>query len=155
MAIEQKRIRVQLDFDEQGFDELESLKSDLRAGSRADTVRLGLGLLRWAANQLRGGARILVEKDGHLSGVVFPFLPEPQVRASSAPVTLRRENVPDEARQEARRGFSPEDLMEKEREHIRDVMRSTRDRAGRVSSANKPASARETSSRYEEERGQG
>lgn len=154
MDDQQKRIRVQLDLDQHGFDELEGLKADLRAGSRADTVRLGLGLLRWAANQLRGGARILVEKDGHLSGVVFPFLPEPQVKAASAPVTLKRKDLLDEAQvDEARQYLSPEDLMEREREHIREIMRRTRGATGRVAPTTKPASAKEASSHYEEEQG--
>ena len=92
MSDASKKYRVQLDFDQQGLDELESLKADLRAGSRADTVRYGLGLLRWAVDQLTGGARILVEKDGYLSGVVFPFLPAQQAKAQSA-VTLKREGL--------------------------------------------------------------
>lgn len=91
MPVAQKKIRVQLDFDEQGFAELESLKADMRAGSRADTVRYGLGLLRWAVDQLKGGARILVEKDGNLSGVVFPFLPTQQIKSASSTVTLHDE----------------------------------------------------------------
>lgn len=101
----QKKIRVQLDFDEQGFGELEALKADLRAGSRADTVRYGLGLLRWAVDQLKDGARILVEKDERLSGVVFPFLPTQQVKGASSPVTLRREDTVGEAVEAGRKAY--------------------------------------------------
>jgi hypothetical protein len=94
-----KKYRVQLDFDQQGLNELEALKRELRAGSRADTVRYGLGLLRWAADQLKSGARILTEKDGQLNGVVFPFLPTQQIRSASTEVTLRRPIAEDAARQ--------------------------------------------------------
>ncbi len=47
----------------------------MRASSRADTIRDALAMLQWTVEQLRNGCRILVEeKDGQVSGVVFPFL---------------------------------------------------------------------------------
>jgi hypothetical protein len=74
-ALVEKKYRVQLDFDQQGFDELEALKKELRASSRADTIRDALAMLQWTAKQLRNGGRILVEeKDGQVSNVFFPFL---------------------------------------------------------------------------------
>lgn len=143
------RIRVQLDFDQQGFNELEALKTDLRAGSRADTVRLGLGLLRWAANQLKSGARILIEKDGELRGVVFPFLPEPQVKASSTPVTLQGKFSVGGSEQP----LSPEELFKKQRDYIQETL----DRAGKVrfkpAPRGKSASPGAGAPRYEEEHG--
>jgi hypothetical protein len=112
MGESQKKYRVQLDFDQQGLDELEALKSELRAGSRADTVRYGLGLLRWAADQLQDGAKILVEREGNLSGVVFPFLPTKQLKAEPGVVTLRREG----SARDAARDIALKDLVRKARE---------------------------------------
>lgn len=121
---EEKRIRVQMDFDQQGFDELETLKSDLRAGSRADTVRYGLGLLRWAVDQLRSGGKILVEKDGYLSGVVFPFLATQQLKANPSVVTLKRDGVENLTRKENL--IQAEDIIQEERNAIREAMRRAR-----------------------------
>jgi hypothetical protein len=62
-------------------------------------VCYALGLLRWAADELKSGARILTEKDGQLNGVVFAFLPTQQIRSASTEVTLRRPTAEDAARQ--------------------------------------------------------
>jgi hypothetical protein len=72
----ERKYRVQLDFSQQGFDELEALKEDLQASSRADTIRDALGMLYWTVQQLKNGGRILVkERNGEVNGVMFPFLP--------------------------------------------------------------------------------
>jgi len=69
------KIRVQLDFSEPAFEELENLRIRLNAASRAEVVRNALGVLRWATNHLSAGNKILVEKkDGSRVEADFPFL---------------------------------------------------------------------------------
>lgn len=70
-----EKYRVQLDFTAEAFQELDQLKKDVQAQSRADTVRYAMRLMRWAVDQMNGGARILISKNGKISQVVFPFLP--------------------------------------------------------------------------------
>jgi hypothetical protein len=70
------KYRVQLDFTPEAFAELDKLKADVQASSRADTVRYAMRILRWTIDQLQQGAKILVSKDGNLAEFVFPFLPQ-------------------------------------------------------------------------------
>lgn len=107
MAEAPRKYRVQLDFDEQGFRELEELKTEVRAGSRADTIRYGLGLLQWAARQLKDGSRVLVEHEGELGGVVFPFLAAEQVRLASRPVVLKKTKTAEPATGEIKVDVQP------------------------------------------------
>jgi hypothetical protein len=66
--------RVQLDFSDEAFEELEALQRNLGATSRAEVVRDALGILRWAVHHLREGNAIIVErKDGERVEVEFPF----------------------------------------------------------------------------------
>ena len=69
------KYRVQLDFSEEAFAELNELQEKLNASSRAEVVRNALGVLRWVTNHLLEGDKIFVErKDGTHSEVEFPFL---------------------------------------------------------------------------------
>lgn len=68
------KYRVQFDFTAEAFAELQSLKDRLGAASRAEAVRMALGVLRWVLEQQSSGRKILVEKtDGEQQEVVFPF----------------------------------------------------------------------------------
>ncbi|TSC61975.1 MAG: hypothetical protein G01um101448_679 [Parcubacteria group bacterium Gr01-1014_48] len=68
--------RVQLDFSEEAFEELETLKKRLSASSRAEVVRAALGVLKWAVNHSEEGNKIQVARkaDNKVVGVEFPFL---------------------------------------------------------------------------------
>lgn len=67
--------RVQLDFSEEAFNELEEMQKRLHASSRAEVLRLGLGLLRWLESHINEGHKIKVEKrEGELTEVEFAFL---------------------------------------------------------------------------------
>ncbi len=67
--------RVQLDFSEEAFAELEEMQKQVHAASRAEVLRLGLGLLRWLQGHIDEGHKIKVEKeDGELTEVEFAFL---------------------------------------------------------------------------------
>ena len=69
------KYRVQLDFSEEAFEELNSLQEKTNASSRAEVVRNALGVLKWATKNLREGNKIVVErKDGTHVEVEFPFL---------------------------------------------------------------------------------
>ena len=70
-----EKFRVQFDFTIEAYNELQALKERLRASSRAEAVRIALGVLRWVLEQHSAGNKILVEKqDGNLQEVIFPSL---------------------------------------------------------------------------------
>jgi Arc/MetJ-type ribon-helix-helix transcriptional regulator len=68
--------RLQIDFSEKAYKELETLQERLDATSKSEVIRDALGLLRWLADEVDKGHRILVEKpeDGATREVVFHFL---------------------------------------------------------------------------------
>lgn len=67
------KYRVQLDFSGKAVAELEKLKRDIGASSRADVIRNALRWLFWCSEQVSQGGAILVERDGKQREVVFPF----------------------------------------------------------------------------------
>ena len=70
-----KQYRIQLDFSEDAFLELEKLESTLGAPSRAEVIRNALGVLRWVTDHLKEGDKILVQqKNSRLTEVEFPFI---------------------------------------------------------------------------------
>ena len=89
-----QKYRVQLDFTPEAFDELEDLKTQVQASSRADTVRYAMRVLRWVMEQVSHGASIQVNRAGKTSEEVFPFLPS---TASRDPVPPRRAPREDQA----------------------------------------------------------
>lgn len=71
--------RLQIDFSEKAYKELEALQKLLDATSKSEVIRDALGLLRWLADEVVGkGHHILVEKPEEGAGVnrevVFHFL---------------------------------------------------------------------------------
>ena len=68
--------RVQFDFTESALAELDGLKAKLKVNTRAEVIRYSLRLMRWVLEQITSGGRILVERDGQVHSVVFPFLDE-------------------------------------------------------------------------------
>ena len=72
--------RLQIDFSEKAYSELEGLQKRLDAASKSEVIRDALGLLRWLSEQvIEKNHRILVEKPEKTGGVttreiVFNFL---------------------------------------------------------------------------------
>jgi hypothetical protein len=76
MSEKPDKYRVQLDFTPESFRELEDLREEVGASSRADTIRSAMRILRWAIDELKSGENIMVSKNGEIAQVVFPFLPK-------------------------------------------------------------------------------
>jgi len=70
--------RLQIDFSEKAYKELEALQERLDATSKSEVIRDALGLLRWLADEVvEKNHRILVEKPeqgGPPREIVFHFL---------------------------------------------------------------------------------
>lgn len=66
--------RLQLDFSENAYKELEDLQGRLNATSKSEVIRDALGVLRWLADEVNADHRILVEKPEGTREVVFHFL---------------------------------------------------------------------------------
>ena len=77
--------RLQIDFSDRAYKELEALQTRLDTTSKSEVVRDALGLLRWLVEEiLDKNHRILVEKteEGSTREVVFNFLERARVRHS-------------------------------------------------------------------------
>ena len=69
----QKR-RVQLDFSDEAFETLLSLKRAIGASTNAEVIRHGLALLQWAVEETQQGKSIIVEGDNKdVRKIVLPF----------------------------------------------------------------------------------
>lgn len=66
--------RVQFDFTDTALQELDGLKQSLGVKTRAEVIRYSLRLMQWLIQQITQGGRILVERNGQVESVVFPFL---------------------------------------------------------------------------------
>jgi len=68
--------RLQFDFTEEALKQLDDLKDAVGLGTRAELIRQALRLMQWTLTETRDkNATILVEKEGKVREVVFPFLP--------------------------------------------------------------------------------
>ena len=76
MASMLEKTRVQFDFTPDALGQLDDLKGRIKASNRAEVVRNALRVLQWLVDTLKSGGRILVERDGKVESVVFPFLGE-------------------------------------------------------------------------------
>ena len=69
--------RLQIDFSEQGYNDLEALQKRLGAKSKSDLMRDGLGVLQWLTDEvLEKNNAILVHKtaENTTKEIVFNFL---------------------------------------------------------------------------------
>lgn len=75
----EKKYRLQVDFTERGYHELERLQKNLEATSKSEVIRNALGVLRWVTDEILDESRILVQKKGsrEVEKVVFHFTPRP------------------------------------------------------------------------------
>lgn len=66
--------RLQFDFTDESLRELDQLQEMAGAPTRAELIRQALRLLRWTLDETTNkGATILLEKEGKIREVVFPF----------------------------------------------------------------------------------
>lgn len=74
MKTDKRKYRVQFDFSEEAFAELNALQARLGAPSRAEVVRNALALLRWTCDKLADDYQIVATgKDKRIIEPVFPF----------------------------------------------------------------------------------
>ena len=70
----QKTHRLQLDFSADALRDLDELREETGLPTRAELIRQALRLLQWTVTETQTkNATILVEKEGKLREVVFPF----------------------------------------------------------------------------------
>lgn len=69
-----KKHRLQFDFSEEALKELDQLRDMTNLPNRAELVRQALRFLQWAYTETQEkNASLLLERDGKLREVVFPF----------------------------------------------------------------------------------
>jgi hypothetical protein len=67
--------RLQIDFSERAYSELEELQHRLEAPSKSEVIRTSLGLLRWLLEESEADHRLMLQKtDGSTERVIFHFL---------------------------------------------------------------------------------
>ena len=73
-----KKYRVQLDFSEDAFRDLNELATKLRAPSRAEVIRNALGVLKWIyRKKIEQECEVVaISKDEKVFEPEFPFLQE-------------------------------------------------------------------------------
>lgn len=66
--------RLQFDLNEDAIKEMDQLREETGLPTRAELIRNALRFLDWALREVRDqNASLLIEKDGKLREVVFPF----------------------------------------------------------------------------------
>ncbi len=76
--------RLQLDFSDSAYKELEELQDRLNAPSKSEVLRNALGVLRWVVDEVDKDHRILVEKPEGMREVVFHFLTRAPAKTAAA-----------------------------------------------------------------------
>ena len=69
-----KKYRLQIDFSERAYKDLELLQEQLDANSKSEVIRNALGVLRWVVEEAKKGHRILVEKPEGPREIIFHFI---------------------------------------------------------------------------------
>lgn len=99
----EKKYRLQIDFGEEGYQALEALQHALGASSKSEVIRDALGVLRWAAEEVRDDNRILVEKrrkagKPEVKEIVFHFSKKrSRAERPDVPPPARKKAVPAKA----------------------------------------------------------
>ena len=65
--------RLQFDFDDVAIKEIDALREATALPNRAELIRQALRFLQWTLEETKRGATLLIEKDGKLREVIFPF----------------------------------------------------------------------------------
>lgn len=65
--------RLQFDFDEITFQEVDRLREATALSNRAELIRQALRFFRWTFDETKEGGKLLIEKKGTTREVIFPF----------------------------------------------------------------------------------
>jgi hypothetical protein len=77
--------RLQIDFSERAYKDLEDLQNRLEAPSKSEVIRTALGLLRWLLDESDASNRLMLQKsDGSTERVVFHFLNRQKPRVNTS-----------------------------------------------------------------------
>ena len=67
--------RLQIDFSERAYNDLNALQRRLDAPSKSEVIRSALGVLKWLSEEIAANNRIVVERaDGTEREIFFHFL---------------------------------------------------------------------------------
>ncbi len=76
--------RLQLDFSDSAYQELEEMQNRLNAPSKSEVIRNALGILRWVVDEVDKDHRILVEKPEGTREIVFHFITHAPAKKAAA-----------------------------------------------------------------------
>ncbi len=146
----QKYHRVQFDFSPESLEELVSVKLALRLKTKAEVIRYALRVLQWMVEQARSGNKVLVEKNGVLQEVLFPFLPSVKADEKAREyVSATAEKERDYAQKKAQElRERAEDLIQRSKE----IMSRQKESLSSAVEAGKEAYEREKGKAKERER---
>ncbi|MEK9195578.1 MAG: ribbon-helix-helix protein, CopG family [Patescibacteria group bacterium] len=65
--------RLQFDFDDVAIKEIEELRKATALPTRAELVRQALRFFQWTFNETKEDGKLLIEKEGSIREVIFPF----------------------------------------------------------------------------------
>ena len=65
--------RLQFDFDDVAIKEIDQLREATALPNRAELIRQALRFLQWTLDETNKGATLLIEKNGNVREVIFPF----------------------------------------------------------------------------------
>lgn len=65
--------RLQFDFSESALKEIDELRQATALLNRAELVRHALRFLQWTLGETQEGGKLLIEKNGIIREVIFPF----------------------------------------------------------------------------------
>lgn len=65
--------RIQLDLDDEALQEWDDLLKEAGFPNRAEMVRQALRYLQWSLTETKKGSSIILEKEGKVREVIFPF----------------------------------------------------------------------------------
>jgi hypothetical protein len=65
--------RLQFDFDDVAIKEIDELRESTALPNRAELIRHALRFLQWTLDETKKGGTLLIEKDGKLREIIFPF----------------------------------------------------------------------------------
>jgi hypothetical protein len=86
--------RLQIDFSERAYDELEDLQKRLDAKSKSEVIRTSLGVLRWLLDESEADNQILLQNpEGGTERVVFHFLDRVRPRAKTASSAVKKQRA--------------------------------------------------------------
>lgn len=87
--------RLQIDFTENAYHQLEALQKRLGSPSKSAVIRDALGQLLWLAGEIDAGHRIQVVRDGAPVEILFSLLArnKPAMASGAAPVGVRKPHL--------------------------------------------------------------